>query len=546
MSLPKEPRQQMINMMYLVLIALLAMNVSREILKAFRMIQISIDKTHKTAVFKSENLYSKFNMYMDRDPAKTTQYFNKAMLVKKYCLELDSLLSFTKAECEKMGSEDGSSGQSAYQDQGMGLPELAQADNQDIGSEIMILRKRGDKLKELINLTRDRLFQIIESDDRENFALSLENAVDVKTNDGNVPWVNHTFENMPLAAIVTVLSKYQSDLKATEIELLSYLLNKMGEFDIPFDKLETNISEGSNYITLGEKYKANIFLSAYSSTQQPVIYLGVLDSNKVTLDAHSGNYHPVYENPLRKITDTLMVEAGKGLYELSPDKTGLQVYEGVIKITPPAGDAIYFPFAKKFVVGQPTVIASPDKMNVLYIGVDNPVSISIPGYSPNKVKASISQGQLVSNGNGKYMARVREPGKVKIFVSVLGENGGTRNMGTMEFRVKRIPPPIAMVGGKSGGQMNTAVFKVQRGIYALLENFEFEGIRYRITKFEAIYMPQRNSIRSEQGNQEEFSQKMKDLWKNAIPGDKVAFIDIMVVGPDGRSLRLPDITFRLN
>lgn len=549
MSLPKEPRQQMINMMYLVLIALLAMNVSAEILKAFRLVQLSLDKSNKAAIAKVDDLYGQFEFNMKNDPEKTREFYKRAKLVKQYSAELFDFIGQIKAKLEKLGSGEGKSGEEAYQDHGHGVTELAEASNQDFSGQVFVLERQGDKLQDLINLTRERMLTIIDDNERETFSqtFALERAEKPKSDEGsNRSWAASTFESMPLAAVVTLLSKYESDVKAAEIDILSYLLSKIGAEDIRFDVLESQVIPQSSYVTLGEDYKAKIFVSAYSSTQIPSIFIGQLNKDIVGAAEPGTKLSPVLVDPMTKIQDTLRVESGKGEYKVSPNGIGPQAYEGAIRLKKPDGNYIYFPFIEEYTVGKGGVVVSPDKMNVFYIGVDNPVSISVPGFAPDKVKASVSQGSLSpGSGKGRYIVRVNKTGEAIVNVSVVTPDGnGVKSMGKAPFRVKRVPDPVAKVGTLPSGNVPTATFKAQRGVVADLENFDFD-IKFNVLSYELIYQAPRQDLIIVTGNGPIFDSKMLALLSRAKPGDSFVLNEIKVKGPDGSTRKLPSVAYRL-
>ncbi len=546
MALPKEPRQQMINMMYLVLIALLAMNVSKEVLKAFRMVQLSIDRSNDQTEQKIENLYGKLSFEMQNDPKRAKEYFIKANLVKKYCGELNDFMDDLQKICESKGSGDGSSGGSAYQDRGQGIGELAKADDNEIGSEVLIFKKKGFELQDRINSTRHRLLQLVDSADRKNFILALSPAEDVVTNDGKEPWVNNMFEGMPLAAVVTMITKLKSDLKSTEVDLLTHLLKKLGEFGIQFDVLEPQVIANSNYLNLGEQYRSSIFVSAYSSTQKPMVYLGELDTSFLSINEQTGKYNATNTSPLASISDSLQTENGKGILESLPEIPGKQSYEGAIKLKLPNGNSIYFPFKSDYTVGNAGVVASADKLNLLYVGIDNELTLSVPGFPPGRVRGSISQGTLIQKGNGKFIAQVGNAGLATINISVVDDKGVQKVMGSKRFRVKRVPKPLAKVAKMNGGRIRAAKFRAQLGIIAELENFVYEGISYKITSYELLYVGQRaDGIASAPGRGVRFTGDVRKFIDKAEPGDLYTFTGIRAKGPGGIT-KLSDITFRIN
>jgi gliding motility-associated protein GldM len=182
-------------------------------------------------------------------------------------------------------------------------------------------------------------------------------------------------------------------------------------------------------------------------------------------------------------------------------------------------------------------------MNVFYIGVENPVSISVPGYGSDKITASISSGSI-SGSNGKYIVKVTTVGKTNVTVSAKGDDGKPKSFPPKEFRIKRVPDPIAKVGNSSGGKVPAAQFKVQRGVLAVLENFDFE-LKFNVIGFEMTYAAKRQDLVSKVAKGPSFTPEMLDYLQKAKPGDTFYFDDIRVQGPDGATRKLPSIVFQL-
>jgi len=182
-------------------------------------------------------------------------------------------------------------------------------------------------------------------------------------------------------------------------------------------------------------------------------------------------------------------------------------------------------------------------MNVFYIGVDNPVSVSVPGFAAERVTASISSG-TITGSNGKYTVKVTQPGKAIVTVSAKQLDNTTKSMGQVEFRVKRVPDPIAKVAKQPGGAIAAAKIKVQRGMEADLENFDFD-IKFQIVGFEMTYAAKRQDLVTARVNGPMFDSKMLDFINRAKPGDMLYFDDIRAKGPDGSTRKLPSIAFKI-
>ncbi len=192
-------------------------------------------------------------------------------------------------------------------------------------------------------------------------------------------------------------------------------------------------------------------------------------------------------------------------------------------------------------VGSQATTISPSAMNVLFIGLDNPIEIGVSGVQPEDVSASISGGGGTLNGSrGNYTARVTSQGKATISVSAKGKSAGNK-----EFRVMRVPDPVAKVGGKTGGSIRSAELKAQRGVQAVLENFYFDGVKFNVVSFNMVYAAKRQDIVTAAGSGPGFTSQMQGYLNRVKPGDAVWFEDIRAKGPDGQTRKLPPIAFKV-
>ncbi len=537
MSIPKEPRQQMINMMYLVLTAMLALNVSAEILRAFMLVNRSLEQTSSIIQGKNIQVMNAFEKKMLDDAEKTKPYLDRARLTVRYCKDMYDHLDMLKTILIDAGGnknkvvDDGD-----YTIGETGEMRLRGESNLDLSHEHLLVRNsgaRGKKLVAMIKETRNKLQTIVKPEEREKFLkiLPLADPVDPPMVDGaSKTWQEATFGDIPLAAAVTLLTKLQSDVVNSEAELLSYLINQIDATAFKFDQLVAMVNANSNYVMQGSDYKANIFVSAYSSTQNPEIIIGERDS--VTGEWTGDTVHVPVIN-------------GIGHYVKPATGIGEVIYSGVINIKGPSGDIQSFPFKQQYMIAVGQAVVSPTKMNVLYIGVDHPLAISASGFTSERVKPSITAGSLrPGKKKGEYVARVTKPGSTIVNVNVTMEDGTSKKMGSQPFRVKRVPPPIAKIANQSGGNVKTGTFKAQQGMIAALENFDFE-FKYKIVSFEVTYAAKRQDLVMTTIKGPIFSGKMKGWMKRGKPGDMFYFDNIKARGEDKSTRKLPAIAFKL-
>lgn len=532
------PRQKMINMMYLVLTALLALNVSQEVLNAFHLVNEGLQTSNGSLGEKNNNIYRMFDKQMDQDKNKAQEFYDKAQKAKKIGTELNALLETYKKEIVKQaGGIDPET------------DDILERDNIDVATRMFVEEgpgvKRGRELQQKILDARKNLLALVDDKDRANFKIALDAKTPKKKGEEGAKWEYLTFSHVPATAAITILSKFQNDVVSSEGAVIEYLIKKIGETDFKFDALSAKIIAPSSYIMQGQAYKADIFLAAFNSTQQPEVFLGSLGGFKRNPD---GTYEKLdSQNPLPAgYSEGSMLKAEGGMAKLEQGGTsvGERKYGGIIRVKNPVGGYTFYPFEGGYQVAAKAVVVSPIKMNVLYIGVDNPIKISVPGVAQNDVSASLQgAGTLAKNPDGTYTARVTAVGKCQIAVSAKID-GKVQAMGTEEFRIKRIPDPVPTLGGKlRGGNAQPGSIKSQSGLVALLENFDFEA-RFNVVSFELVFSS-KGEIFKKTVQGPLFSSEMKALIERARPKDVIFIDEIKVVGPDKQPRKLGQIAFTI-
>ncbi|MCK5535921.1 MAG: gliding motility protein GldM [Bacteroidales bacterium] len=524
----ESPRQKMIGMMYLVLTALLALNVSAEVLNAFILVDVSLRKSYVGIEKKNDAVYSRFDEAMT-DPgqkAKTLPWKKEADEVKKiadslfnYIDTLKNLLVFT-AE----GDE------SEYISTGGDPHHLKAKQENNVGGQLMLLEKRADVLKKQINDMDSSLVDVIIRTAPKGDTSKYSSIIDgirttLKTDSilghvGVVSWQHGYFDQLPMAAVLTMLSKLQSDVRSAESDILNYLLSQIDAGSWKFNKIEAIVNAPTNYVLKGNKYYAEVFIAASDSTTDPEIVL-------------TGG---------RK----LPIKNGKGIQELSPSSTGFVKWGGVIRMeSPVSGEMLEYAFNSEFQVAESELIVSPTQMNVFYIGVPNPVDVSVAGVPADKVVASITSGNSIRKIKGsQHVVNVKRPGKVYISATAKFDDGTSKNMGRKEFRVKRVPDPIGKVANKTGGLIERNILLAQQGVKADLENFDF-NLRFKVVAF-TVSGSVRGYNEEEKSRSFRFTNAQKELIKKVSSGKKVYIEDIKVKAPNGEIRNLPSaVVFKI-
>ncbi|TWW01739.1 gliding motility protein GldM [Chitinophaga pinensis] len=507
MALPKDPRQKMINIMYLVLTAMLALNVSAEILNAFNIVNDSIITSNASITSKNAITYDQFTKQMSNDPGKVGPLKEKADQVKAISSEMFVYIDTLKATIIREAgglTEDG---------------EIKSKDNLDAPTRVMENQKKGAELEKKLTELRAKLLSFVDSKVAADFEKSLPLRIEVGKSHGghgpkNATWTSYHFNMVPTVAAVTILSKFQNDVKNSESSIVDYLFKQIGANEFKFDKIKPFVSLNSKNLMEGQELVAQVAVGAYSSTVNPEI---VVNGSAVTA------------------TD------GLGSYKMNVSGLGEKTLSGTVTLKRPNGETETFPFNEPYTVGASTTSISADKMNVLYIGLQNPISISAAGVPAEQVAASINNGTITKTGAGKFSVTVTKPGTATIGVVANG-----KSMAGKEFRIKYIPDPVLKVGMSKGPFMKAAEFKVQGGLRADLEDFLFEGVRYEVVSYRIGIDAKGKDYAEGEANSAYFPNSVMPVIRSLRAGDIVYFDNIRVKGPDGRVRDMSNVNFKIN
>ncbi|WP_341841895.1 gliding motility protein GldM [Chitinophaga caseinilytica] len=512
MALPKDPRQKMINFMYLVLTAMLALNVSAEILNAFDIVNNSIANSNESIANKNDKTYKQFEKLLASDEAKVRPRKDKADQVRQLSAQTYTYLDSLK---EKIIVAAG-----GYNDE----KEIKSKDNLDAPTRIMENQKQGPALEKQLTDYRNQLLALINPKDRAAFDTSLPLHITLPPQKGPVKkdWTAYHFNMVPTIAAVTLLSKFQNDIRNSEAMIIDKLMKEVSEDDFTFDKMEAFVSLNSKNFTPGQTLKATVVMGAYSSTVNPTI---VINGTSVT------------------------ASGGKGVYELPVNSIGEFKIAGMVQLTKPNGQVESSPFEETYKVSAAATSISADKMNVMYVALQNPISITAAGVPSDKVNATISGcgGQITKKGPGEFVVTVSSTGKAVVTVSA-EVDGQVKTLASKEFRVKNVPDPSIKVGLTKGPTMKAAEFKVQQGLRADLEDFVFDGVRYAVVGYR-MGIESRNRPYAEGDATSEMwpaNPELQGAIRGIKPGDQVYFDNIKVKGPDGRVRSMPNVNFKIN
>ncbi len=519
----------MINIMYLVLTAMLALNVSAEILNAFEMIDTSISASNDAMGKKMTDGQKAFAAAIEKNP------FGKEYqpMVDEAVSAGDEAATYIDDLMQQLIDE---SNGPDYDN-----PEQRLKSNRDKGTttRVLITDGKATELKSVLETARAKMLGLFDVNKYAENGDTLFKASDVTSFKAAMPmedfdqefmdshgkattWERKNFYQMPIAPALTLLNKMKNDVVATQAMAVEKLLGKVGEDELLFDNYIVGVvPNGKKFIT-GEEYDAEIFLAASSSDVVPVIKV---NGRALKVDADGRAEH----------------KTGK------LNSTGEKSFTYEIDFVDSYGQKKNMKETVKIGVVPPpdhVAVVSPTKMNVFYIGVPNPVSASITGIPNKAVSVNMSGGSITkASGAGSYTVNVTKPGKATVNLSGKNQLGKTVNLSS-EFRVKRIPNPVPEVGGKSGGKMGTGEWKAQRAVFAMLKDFDFDA-KFNVMGFEMTLAQKGQDLQICTNRGGKFEGRCAEIKNKGKVGDIYFLDNIKAKGPDGSTRTLPTISFKI-
>ncbi|MEE9374455.1 MAG: GldM family protein [Saprospiraceae bacterium] len=521
MSIPKEPRQLMINIMYLVLTALLALNVSAEVFNAFKIVDKGLVKSNQAM----EEANSKLPKAIIDGAKKKTSLAKYADLVSPIQSQSQQTFDFIQSIIDEIIDESGD--RSGAVDAGdyvvvQGIEKLKGQKDFDATTRLLVDNGRGEELRTKLIDFRKAVINLGDNEDRSTLDKNIPNSIDDKTwkikeaTNSNYNWSLFNFGHMPVQAVLPILRKFQNDVKSTETEFLNYLSKKVGGVeDLVFDKFNIVSAPAKTYVINGEQFKTDIFLSASASG-----------------DSKTGINIKVNGRSLTVNSD------GVASFTSKANGVGKKKYRVEASVTNPAtGEVTSLSNNYEYEVGERSATISASKMNVFYIGVDNPVEVSVAGVPSSQVKVNMAGaggGTIKRNGDGTYSVKVTRPTKkdefAKVNLSAPGFSAGK------DFRVKRIPDPIPKLSKSRGGVMSSGEFKAQGGVSAVLENFDFEA-RCKLSGYRVVRVPRRADPEIAENPGAKYRGETSRVINKAKPGDRFFFENIKCKCPGDPAAR---------
>jgi gliding motility-associated protein GldM len=506
----------MINMMYLVLTALLALNVSAEILNAFKTVDRSLMIASGVAEQKNQEIFKSFKAKLE-DPTsreKAAIWEPKAQQAKKISDELYNYIETLKTELKKESGLKTVDGKEEFKE-----------DDLDAGTRLLVQRApegkgKGKELFEKLKAYKEQLLSIDPEMKKEiEVGLPLDLTIPPTSSEaGKSDWSYAYFHMTPTIAAITILSKFQNDVRNSESKAVEFCHKQIGQVEIIYDQFQAFAGTNTQYLMPGEELVITAGIGAFSKAAQPSVSI---DGANVSLNAE-----------------------GTAEYKTRVGGSGAGIKRVRISYAKPDGTTAVVEKEIKYTVGIPAgLTVSTDKTRVFYKGLENPLSVT-GGGGDEKVNVSIegAGASLRKAGPGQYIVTCTQLGTVNVVA-----NDG-KNVQKIAIPVKRVPDPIVVVGGSAGGAMPANVFRVQSGAIAELRDFVFEGVAYKVMSFMLI-------CTGKGFDEPEFAEVNSASFKDAAAqalirrcqaGSTVTIGEIKVLEPGGGSRKLDqNITFIL-
>jgi len=562
MSGAKEtPRQKMIGMMYLVLTALLALNISKEVLDGFVKVENSLQQTQASLSQEAEDTYRALEAKYANNQEKVAPFFDQAQEIREKSNELVRYIIELKARCLSTSEGDYEKQELEGFKKYLGVNEngkdttlnLRYIEKQDEYQELTRFMVGTDSnnpkegkwtangVKSAVQEYRDYLLNMRVTDIDgyvdslpPNTIKSLEERFAFKKemqDDKMVLWEVANFQKMPLAAAMPLLSKMIIDIKDAQEDAIGWLLSSTEAKSLKFSDVMGMAIPQSNYVFKGDTARANIILTAFDPTKRPVIYIDPVKWDGE--DTTALDYEGLGLEPLDLTSD------GQGLMAMSTRgmSLGQYQYKGVIRYQGPEGDMLSEQFkTPAFTIAEPSLVVSPTSMNVFYRGLDNPVKISVAGIANDKLIVRISGSHRITRqGDGTFIVRPANNSdkETSIYVSAEMPDGSISNLGKSDFRIKKIPDPDAMWSNKKAIDRTISRREILafNPLVAKMSNFDFT-IRSFVKSFTLI-VSKNGTYKEEKSTSSNFTEKMKAILSRPEAGQRIIFEDIVVEMPGG-------------
>ncbi|MEB3039775.1 type IX secretion system motor protein PorM/GldM [Capnocytophaga gingivalis] len=497
MAAANSPRQRMINLMYLVFIAMMALNMGKEVLSAFGLMNEKLQTANERYQLTNEAAFAELERKEQEKPEDYKEALEKARQVRELSNEYYAYLNTLKEEVMSQASN-----KTDYQ----------VMDKSDFLDEKFFrtdgLKPEGQKFLDEINKYRTQLVSLLGAKDEalkkiieERFSTGENNKV--KDREGNtIGWVQYNYEGFPYIASVTKFSQLQSDIRQTEQDFYKAILSEKMGGELSMKHYTTLLEQTRGAYYANQEFDGAIVLGRKDKSTKP-------KKVELTLDGR-----PIPESQVE-------VVEGKVKLKVNTGNVGDHKIEGKL-IYEQGGEEIPVDVSQSFTtIPRPNeAVISADKMNVVYRGVVNPMTISMPGVPDSQVTASAPG---LSRKSGPNYIMKPNVGSAEVTINVTGTFEGQKFSSSKKFRVKDIPKPEGAIL-RTTGAVKLAKANILAGELSVAFNdFDFD-LSTRVNSFR-ILVPGQPSV-VVQGNRVSASGAAAAAVNRAKRGDIIQISEI--------------------
>ena len=517
---PNSPRQKMINLMYLVFIAMLAINISAEVLDGFELVRESLTRSTKSATERNGVTFDQLVQYHKDSPDKTRDAFILAQEVRDRSDSLFNFIANKKLAIVKKTDKTGN------------LIVLKQPDDLNATEDIMLASGKtgltvGAILRDSLESYREFIIEILDGDTTQQriIANNLSTTPSANAIKNKQSWEESLFRRMPLTATITILTKLQNDIRNAEGDALNTILRKIDVSDFRVNDITAFIIPQSKTVVRGTPYTARAVLAAVDTTQRPEIFvegIGVLPKE------------------------------ANGLFQKGTGATGTFTVKGYIDMIR-GGVSHKMPFSEEYFVVEPSATIFPTLMNVLYANYENPIEIAVPGVPSQNVSATMTNGRLEKRGN-LWIAYPSKAGTEAIITVSANIGGRSQVMANRPYRVRPLPDPMPFIEytDENGnlkpfrqGRLAKSILLETEVLKAAIDD-DLLRVNFTVVKFETMFFDSFGNALPVASDGARFSAAQKERIRGLARGKTFWIRGVVARGPGGDERTLTPIEVIVN
>ena len=497
---------------------MLALNVSSDVLNGFSQVEDGLTRSNRTITLRNQALIDQLQAFCDKNPEKGMVWLKKAKEVHRATEDLYQYIDSLKYAIAVEADGDDAN-----------VKEIRNRDNISAAANVMLppTSNEGARLKATIEAYRKFVVTFL-NDSAKVSSVNRVLTTETSANRGiakDKSWEQSMFGDMPVVAAETLLTKLQGDIRFAEGEVLQTLITNVDLGDVRVNKLSAFVVPNSRIVMRGSTYTADIVLAAVDTTSLPQVYV-----------------------------NGALLGQGRSVYEVGTSRAGNYDYSGYIEV--PAGDGSLsrYDFQSSYTVIDPMATISATMMTVLYAGINNPLSIAVPGVPSNAISATMTNGTLTRHGD-QWIARPGKVGSESVVTVTATIDGRQQKVGSTSFRVRKLPDPMPYIaypdanGGenryKGSKPFSKTLLLQAQGVSAAIDD-DLLNVAYRVISFETVFFDSMGNAIPEVSNGDKFSQRQRDSFRRLNRGKRFYISKVRAVGPDGIERQLAPMEVLVN